>query len=186
MLITFLCVGRICEQKGQLDACKAFFKSNVWPKAQLVLLGGIDPDASSQRYHKRIIDFIAQHKLEEHIKIAGFQNNPLVWMKQADVILHCATAFEGLGSSVIEAMQLGKVVIASDNGGPSSFVTHAINGYLYPSRNIVKLAYLIQQLYEESGSLSDLERRAKLDAYRLFSRKRISKQFIMLYQEIEA
>ena len=178
----FLCVGRICEQKGQLDACQAFFKSNTWPQSQLILLGGIDPDTTSQRYHKKIIEFIAEHGLDKHIQIVGFQNNPLVWMKKADIVLHCATMFEGLGSSVIEAMQLGKVVIASDNGGPSSFIKNSINGYLYPSRNIDKLSHLIHQLHEKKDDLKDIELHAKLDATKLFSRTRISNQFIKLYQ----
>jgi len=181
---TIVCVARICKQKGQLDACKAFHKSGIWDRAKLIIVGGADPDELSQNYLQEILSFIEKENLQDHIKLVGFQKNPLVWIENADLALHCATEFEGLGGTVIEAMQLGKIVIASDNGGPSSYLENGKNGFLYKSRDVEMLSQNISFIYHQYSQLDYISQQAMLDATEQFSTKSISAKFSEIFRDI--
>lgn len=65
---------------------------------------------------------------------------------------------EGMGRVLVEAMALGKPIVASDAGGIPDLVTHGINGFLVPPKNPERLAECIQIL------LRDKEGRAKMGA----------------------
>jgi glycosyltransferase involved in cell wall biosynthesis/SAM-dependent methyltransferase len=65
---------------------------------------------------------------------------------------------EGMGRVLVEAMALGKPIVASDIGGIPDLVAHGINGFLVPPKNSERLAACIQIL------LRDKERRAKMGA----------------------
>ncbi|WP_372997857.1 glycosyltransferase family 4 protein [Marinobacter sp.] len=171
---TIVCAARICKQKGQLDACKAFHKSGIWKKAKLIIVGGTDPDELSQDYLNQILTFIERENLNDHITLVGFQKNPLVWINSADVALHCATEFEGLGGTVIEAMQLGKITIASDNGGPSSYIENGKNGFLYKSNDVEMLSQTLSLVYHQYPKLGHIQQKAMLNATEQFSTKSIA------------
>ena len=47
--------------------------------------------------------------------------------------------FEGIGFSFLEAMAIGRVVIAPDNPTMNEYIVHGINGYLYNLDNIVPI-----------------------------------------------
>lgn len=65
---------------------------------------------------------------------------------------------EGMGRVLVEAMALGKPIVASDVGGIPDLVTHGINGFLVPPKNPERLAEYINIL------LHDKERRAMMGA----------------------
>lgn len=178
---TIVCVARICKQKGQLDACKAFHKSGIWKKAKLIFVGGTDPDELSQDYLNQILTFIERENLNDHITLVGFQKNPLVWINSADVALHCATEFEGLGGTVIEAMQLGKITIASDNGGPSSYIENGKNGFLYKSNDVEMLSQILSLVYHQYPKLGHVQHQAMLNATEQFSTKSIATRFSEIF-----
>lgn len=180
---TIVCAARICRQKGQLDACRAFYDSGIWTHSQLIIVGKADPDENSQKYLQEIHDFIDQNDLSGYIKLVGFQTNPLIWVDSAQIALHCATDFEGLGSSVIEAMQLGKIVIASDNGGPSSYIEHGINGFLYKSKDVKQLSETLSFAFTEYNNLSSISTKAMLDSTNQFSVQVISEKFRELFHD---
>jgi glycosyltransferase involved in cell wall biosynthesis len=55
---------------------------------------------------------------------------------------------EGMGRVLVEAMALGKPIVASDVGGIPDLVTHGKNGFLVPPQNPGQLARFIQILLE--------------------------------------
>jgi glycosyltransferase involved in cell wall biosynthesis len=99
------CVARLSHQKGQdvlLDAWPAV----AVPDATLVLVGdGPDRDALEARLPRgaRIV------------RPTGRQD-ALTWMAAADVVV-APSRYEGLSLSVLEALAMGRVVIASDVEG---------------------------------------------------------------------
>jgi len=92
--------------------------------------------------------------------------------------------FEGLPQVVLEAMALGKAVIASDVGGLRDMVIHGQTGYLYPVNRQDLLCSFIMELAEDSARASALGTRglAKLKAD--YSLDRVVKQYLDLYQSL--
>ena len=58
------------------------------------------------------------------------------------------SGYEGLSHTLLESLQLGTPVLASDKGGNSEIVCHGVNGLLVPHVDVSALRWGIQQLLE--------------------------------------
>jgi len=81
-----------------------------------------------------------------------------LWQIAADVIAHPVTGIEAFGMAVPEAMVRGKVVVASNEGGPAEIIQNDLNGVLVPKENPQELARSLLAL------LDDPQRRSRLEA----------------------
>ena len=83
---------------------------------------------------------IDQRGLTEHIHLLGFTQNPYPWMKHAQLMVH-SSKFEGLPTVLIEALMLGKQIIASDcPTGPREILADGKAGILVPVGDVQALA----------------------------------------------
>ena len=67
--------------------------------------------------------------ITERVVFTGHQTNVSQWMQACDVIVH-ASDREPFGMVVVEAMALGKPVIAGAAGGPREVITDGVDGFL--------------------------------------------------------
>ena len=80
-------------------------------------------------YPKMLEEQIQSKRLEDHVSLVGHQDNVPQWMQAMDVLVH-ASDNEPTGTVIIEAMALGKPVVAARTSGPMEFVTEKVNGFL--------------------------------------------------------
>ena len=73
----------------------------------------------------------AQLGLAGRVHFAGFQQGPLPWVAAMDIFC-LVSASEGLPRVILEAMLLGKPVIATDITGSRELVRHGETGFLVP------------------------------------------------------
>jgi glycosyltransferase involved in cell wall biosynthesis len=102
--------GRICRQKGLdilINAMPAVLER--LPHAQLVILGE-GPLEQELREQARNLG------LEEKVIFLGFQANPWLYLKHADVFI-LPSRYEGLPNVLLEALVLGTRVVVSDCPG---------------------------------------------------------------------
>jgi glycosyltransferase involved in cell wall biosynthesis len=119
--INLLAVGRLSHQKG-FDTLLEIMR-NLDDKYFLSILGQ-GPD------EKKLKAMIKDFSLESKVKLLGFQDNPYIYMKQADIFV-LSSRFEGLPNVVLEANACGTNVIAFDcPGGTSEIIVDGENGYL--------------------------------------------------------
>lgn len=90
---------------------------------------------------------------------------------------------EGMGRVLVEAMALGKPIVASNVGGIPDLVTHGKNGFLVPPKNPEKLAKYIQIL------IGDKEKRKKMgqagkEMVKNFSKEKMVEKIANLYEEL--
>ncbi|MCK7500102.1 MAG: glycosyltransferase [Comamonadaceae bacterium] len=90
-----------------------------------------------------------QLKLMDRVTFAGFQKVPLPWVAAMDILV-LASAKEGLPRGILEAMLLGKPVIASDVVGSRELVRPELTGLLYPYGDVDALAQHLQRLLESA------------------------------------
>jgi glycosyltransferase involved in cell wall biosynthesis len=105
--------------------------------------------------------------LAEHITFAGFQNQALPWIAAMDVFV-LASAKEGLPRVILEAMLLGKPVVASNVIGSRELVSDGETGLLYDYGNIEALTARLKEL------LADENKRAAMGAA---GRKRVLAEY---------
>jgi glycosyltransferase involved in cell wall biosynthesis len=124
-----------------------------YPDTHLVVVGGRhdgEPD-----YSDILAQQIANLALENMVHMVGLQSNVEEWVQAMDVFVH-ASDQEPFGIVTIEAMALGKPVIAADSGGPREIITEGVDGFLTPYNNTEKLAEAILRY------LDDPEKAAKM------------------------
>ena len=82
----------------------------------------------------------------EDVVFAGLQRDIPRWMSAMDVVAHPAYG-EPFGIAVVEAMALGKPVVASDSGGPVEIIEAGVSGVLFKTGDPSALADAVNRLF---------------------------------------
>lgn len=170
-----VCVGRLCEQKGQLLLLQA---------AELLVRRGRDFQlvlAGDGELRRQIEDDIQSRGLGQHVSITGWLSNTQV----REQLLH-ATALvlpslaEGLPVAIMEAMALRRPVLSTYIAGIPELVRPGINGWLFPSGSPEDLAAAMEHCLRASASeldaMGDAARAAVLERHDIRSEARKLKQ----------
>jgi glycosyltransferase involved in cell wall biosynthesis len=136
---SFVCVGRLCEQKGQMLLVEA---------ARRLVERGIDMHltfAGDGELRPEIEALIKEYKLESNIRITG-------WIASDDVrrellgarALILPSFAEGLPVVIMEAMALRRPVISTFVAGIPELVSSSALGWLVPAGDIEALVTAIR------------------------------------------
>jgi len=126
-------VGRLVEQKDFYLLIKAFARLRRKHKARLVILGEGAERAKLQ-------ELVHELGVETDVSLIGFVNNPYPFMRLAKVVA-LSSRWEALPTVLIEAMVLGKEIVATDCPyGPREILEDGRWGYLVPVGNEEELA----------------------------------------------
>jgi glycosyltransferase involved in cell wall biosynthesis len=143
ILPSLVCVGRLCEQKGQLlliDAARILVERGV--DFNLVLAGDGDDRPT-------IENLIKQYALESRIRITGWisgsQVRDEILSSRALVLPSFA---EGLPVVIMEAMALRRPIISTYVAGIPELVIPGINGWLIPAGDVDALANAMAECLE--------------------------------------
>jgi glycosyltransferase involved in cell wall biosynthesis len=103
-------------------------------------------------------------------------------------ILECSftvfpSLWEGFGIAVLEAMALGKPVIATYVGGPSDFVNDGVDGFLINPRDVDRLSRLLD-LLSANPDLRDTIGENAIKKAEKYTWDRISEKYRSLYYDI--
>jgi len=138
-----VCVGRLCEQKGQpvlLQAVQLLLKRGV--HLELVLAG--DGEMRGD-----IDALIHEYGLDENVRITGWISGEQVQRElQAARALVLPSFAEGLPVVIMEAMALGRPVISTFVAGIPELVQAGTNGWLVPAGDVIALADAMQACLE--------------------------------------
>ena len=140
-------VGRLQTWKGfhiLLEAADEVFERH--PDATVAIVGGrheLEP-AYAEELHERAARLASRGR----VLLVGQQPNPEEWMQAMDVFVHTSRG-EPFGMVVIEAMALGKPVIAAAEGGPTEVITPGVDGLLTPYGDPQALAAAIVRLLDD-------------------------------------
>jgi glycosyltransferase involved in cell wall biosynthesis len=131
-------VGRLQRWKGIHVLIEAMPRILIGhADAHCVIVGGThDPEPTYRAYLDSRIQALG---LKNQITMAGLQKNVPEWMAAMDVVVH-ASDREPFGIVIIEAMALGKPVVANDTAGPTEIITNGVDGLLTPFENADALA----------------------------------------------
>jgi glycosyltransferase involved in cell wall biosynthesis len=128
--------GRLHPQKGLsylLEAVRILVQERGRPQIHLRILGDGPLRAA-------LAAFIAEHRLDRHVTLAGFRENPLPYFRQAD--LFCLSSlYEGMPNALVEAMLCRVPVLATDcPSGPREVLDGGRLGWLVPPADAAALA----------------------------------------------
>lgn len=121
--INILTIGRFSPEKGYLELIKIFHRLNEYKtNLRLYLIGEGNEE-------KKLRELIKKLDLEKKVIILGFKENPYNYLKKSDIYVSSST-YEGLPTTLIEAMILDKVIVATKTPGSCEVLKEYDKKYL--------------------------------------------------------
>lgn len=174
-------VGRLQRWKGMHVLVEAMPEVlRRCPDAHCVVVGGdhaLEPD-----YPAFLRGRMEALELTNAVTLAGLQSNVPEWMQAMDVIVH-ASDHEPFGIVVIEAMALGKPVVAGNAAGPTEVITDGVHGLLTPYGDAPALAAAILRYLGDPDFARQTGAAAKLRAQD-FSTRRYAENCVAALQSL--
>lgn len=164
-------VGSLLRHKGQHVTIEAARRiAQELPQVHFLLLG--------EGPERENLAAASQHL--PNVSLLGHQSNIGPYFAAFDLFIF-PSLNEGLGSSILEAMQAGTPVLASRVGGIPDVVDHQVTGWLVEPASAAELAEAIEHLYRHPQLRQKLAQRASEKLNR-FSPVAIAERYLRLYQ----
>ena len=171
-------IGRIDQQKGQLELVQAFGQiQNDFPQAKLLIVG--EPtkgEASQEAYYSELQSWVKDHKLETKVQFRGFTNTPEQLMANLDLFV-LASHQETFGYVVIEAMASGTPVLGTEAGGVPEILSHGKLGFLCQPKSSQSMAEQLGYILSNPSEVGNKKKSALHRARDFYDRQ-------MVYQNL--
>jgi len=156
-------LGRIVPWKGQHIAIEALPRlREAFPDCRLVIGGDTghgDPD-----YLRRLIETADRLGVGDAVTFAGFVEDPYAFFSSVHIALLTSTSPEPFGQVVVEALSVGRPVIATTGGGPDEILGGSGGGVLVAPGRVEALATAIEDVVRDPARLELLGRDAAVRA----------------------
>jgi glycosyltransferase involved in cell wall biosynthesis len=178
-VLSVIVPGRLVHEKGHGDFLHALAVLRTQGRQLSVTFAGHGP------LRLALEQQIRQLRLGDCVTITGAISNAQMFdiLEVADLVV-VPSRFEGFGLTALEAMALGRPVIATTAGGLPEVIVHGETGWLVPPQDPGQLARAIAYL-SDNPSLRDLFGKAgRLRAQQQFSLSAVTVKLRDIYHEI--
>jgi len=166
-------IGRIVREKGIIELINAF--QNVLKevkKTHLIIIGDSLESDRDLNAKGEVQDLIDNFNLRENIRFTGYRNNINELLEAVDVFA-LPSYREGMPRSIIEAMAMGKPVVATNIRGCREEVVDGKTGYLVPVKNVEKLALAILNILQDEQVAHKMGREGRIRVEKLFDEEKV-------------
>ena len=170
-------IGRLARQKRVEDLIWSVETlRQIRPKLFLVIVGD-GPE------RERLETFAKDIGCTEHVRFLGHREEASRWLNFFDVFC-LASSFEGLSNSVMEAMSVGKPVIASDIPANRELVVQSETGFLPKLTDTVGFMQFLRRLIDEPGLGERLGQAGRKRIEECFSVSRMVESYVEVYRSL--
>ncbi|MBI2952881.1 MAG: glycosyltransferase family 4 protein [Chloroflexi bacterium] len=177
--LNILFVGRLEKRKGFQYLLKAFpYVKHDFPKARLIVAGGYSDDDKAQ------YEYLAERAGLRDVVFAGFVPSDLLprYYQSCDIFCAPSTGGESFGIILLEAMAMGKPVVASDITGYRHLVQSGEEGLLVHPKNETSLAVALTRLLADREMRERMGEKGRLKALD-YSWSKIARRVLDYYDE---
>ena len=170
-------VGHLAGHKGHcylLEAAYHLLQSE--PHVGLVIVG-------TGELHATLEAQAASLGIAERVCFTGFRHDVLALIQQFEIFVF-PSYLEGLGTSILDAMALGKPVVATRAGGIPEVVHDGITGLLVPPRDPQALARALLYLLRHPEQGKKLGAAGRTRVERHFTAERMATRTMQVYQHL--
>jgi glycosyltransferase involved in cell wall biosynthesis len=178
-------VGRIEWWKGHdyfVQSLAEVIKN--FPNTKALIVGGVDPTMRNEQFHNRVQTMIHELGLSNHLIFTGFRSDVPQIMAMSNIVVHSSSEPEPFGRVIVEAMQVGRPVVATAAGGVLDIVDHNVTGLTVPLKDPAAMADAIQYLLRHPDEARAMGRRAQQEVGKRFSVEQHIHGVQSLYEEI--
>ena len=158
--LNILFVGRLEKRKGVNYLLKAYqqVKEEI-PDSRLLIVG------PGTRLRNKYEKLVRRKRLKDVVFIGLVPCDELPrYYKTADIFCAPATGSESFGIILLEAMAMGKPVVASNIEGYARLVTHGVDGLLVPPKDEKTLAQALISLMNDEPLRQQMGAKGKIKA----------------------
>ena len=166
-------IGRLVKEKGYIEFLEAAIRINNKYKNTCFLVIGerieSDHNSSIEKFFKK-----AQKKLGCRLIRIGYSNEVPELINIMDVF-SLPSHREGMPRSIIEAMMMGKPVVATNIRGSREEVINNVTGLLVPTKDPESLFKAFEKLIIDKNLTLQFGKKGRIRAIRYFSESKIIK-----------
>lgn len=173
--VLLLSVGRLTEQKGHrylITAIAEVVKHCL--NAKLLIFG-------EGELKSALKSLIKDYALADRIRIMPPTRDIFKVMVGSDIFV-LPSLWEGLPMGLIEAMAIGKPVVASNVTGVNELITSGVNGILVESKNPEALFEAIVKVIKDKELSMSLSENARKTIEKNFTIEKMAESYIYLYE----
>jgi glycosyltransferase involved in cell wall biosynthesis len=175
-------VGRLQAGKGHEVFLQAAARlADTLPELRFVVVGGAILGWEGS-YPDDLRRLAGELGLEARLHFAGHQTDVYPWYDALDVVVHPSFG-ESFGLVPVEAMALGRPLVATAAGGPLEVVEDGVSGLLVPPGDPQRLAEAIDRILGDSSLASDLGWGA-VERAKAFSEEGMAERFAELLRSL--
>ncbi len=126
----------------------------------------------------------AEKGVEKVIVFTGGRTDAPRLLQAADVVVSTSTRIEGCSNVLLEAMALGKAVVAGRVGGNEEIIEHERTGLLVDATNLAETAAAVIRLRNDPAFRRRLGERAQMVFQNRFTQAAMVRAYEALYQEL--
>jgi glycogen synthase len=171
-----LFIGRLARQKRPLDL--PAIAERLLARAQLVIVGdGPQRGALDAR--------VSRSPARDRIHLVGFVPHRQIpaYLAHAEVFV-LPTAYEELGTVLVEAMAAGLPVVATRVGGIPDLIQHGVTGLLAPVGDVTALAFAVTRLLDDRKLAAQLAAAGRRYAFAHHSWPALAQRVLQLYTDL--
>jgi glycosyl transferase family 1/glycosyl transferase family 4 len=170
--------GRLVRWKGHEVFLRAAARV---PEVRFMVVGGT-LYGWERDYPGRLRALAGELALGRRVSFTGHREDALELMAGCDIVCHCSTAPEPFGMVVIEAMALGRAVVATRTGGPEEIVADGRTGVLVDPEDEGALAGAVAGLAGDPALRARLGAQARAAARRDYDARRVADALAGIYR----
>lgn len=181
------CVARLIPWKGQryfLQAAKDL--ASKYPNIKFLIVGDI-PSPKYISYKEELKTLVVKFGIKDKVIFTGNRKDIKNVISALNILVlpsGSASQQEAFGRVLIEAMCLGKAVVATAQGGIPEIVEDGKTGILVPPQDPVALGEAIEYLYERKEEILQMGQRGRERVETLFSCEKSVRQLEEVYCEL--
>lgn len=169
--------GRLCDIKRIDILIKSMGISPLNGKrAHLYIVGN-----GEEEYQLK--ELVHKENLESRITFLGYRKDAYEIMRQMDIVV-LSSVIEGLPLVLIEALSLGKPIVATNIPGTADIVIPGYNGYLVDINDIKSFSEKISELIDDREVLNKFSKNSIELFKNVFSYDIFTKKYLEFYKNI--
>lgn len=150
------------------------------PTAHYIVVGG-----GSEAYLGQLKRLCGEQGVGDRVHFVGFQDSTRPYLAALDVYVQ-PSRDEAFGIAAVEAMAMGKAVVATRVGGLPEVVEEGRTGFLVPPGDPSAISEIIVKLFHDRPLIEAMGRRGKIRAREHFDLERTLLGIEQVYQEVLA
>ena len=178
--VSFMLVGRIVREKGQLEAIKAFAKL-IMTNRQLCIKLKIVGQVGDDKYYQELVEYVRQHNLEEQVEFISHQKDLSMLWENTDIGL-VTSKREGFGRVTAEFMFNNIPVIGADAGATTELLSNN-RGLLYCYGDADMLAEKMEYAIEHKNEMLKMAHIAHEYAMENFTAEKNAVEICKIYRD---